>query len=242
MYYKIENLNKSFENRQILKNINIEIEKGQIVALIGKSGIGKSTLFNIMSGFENLDSGKIFLKGENITYKKKNIAYMTQKDLLLQHLTVFENLILVFKLKNIISNNIRVNILNALKSFNLIEYKDFYPNQLSGGMKQKVTFLRTCLTPNDLLLLDEPFSKLDLITKQSIYTWFKSVTKKMDNTIIFITHDIQEAIFLANKVIVLSQNPAVVKQTFFIDKSLNSSIQLNQDYTEIYNNILKSLI
>ncbi|MDE6357888.1 MAG: ABC transporter ATP-binding protein, partial [Eubacteriales bacterium] len=209
-YYRLENIKKAFKGNVIIKDINFEIEKGEIVAFVGKSGVGKTTLFDILAGFENATEGKIFLNEKDITNEKKYISYMMQKPLLLEHLTILQNICMPLILDKINKKQAEEIAINMLKKFELFEHKNKYPAELSGGMKQRVSFLRAYLKKGDIMLLDEPFSALDSITKHYIYNWFKNFIEKRENTIIFITHDIKEAIMLSDKVFVLNGAPSSI--------------------------------
>lgn len=242
-YYKLENIKKSFENKIIIDKINFEIEKGEIVSFVGKSGVGKTTLFDILAGFENPTAGKIFLDEKDITNDKRNISYMMQKPLLLEHLTVLQNICLPFEFQKINKKEGKEIAINMLKQFELLEHKDKYPNELSGGMKQRVSFLRAYLKKGDIMLLDEPFSALDSITKHYIYNWFKKVIEKRENTIIFITHDIKEAIILSDKIFVLNGEPSSIVYSLNIDKEKRNKedFLISNDFNLYYNNILKNI-
>lgn len=235
IYYKLENIEKTFGNNKILKDISFSLKKGEIISFVGKSGVGKTTLFDILAGFEKPTKGKIFLNEIDITEKEKNISYMMQKSLLLEHLTVLQNVslpLILEKMDKKTATQISENILNK---FELLEHKNKYPRELSGGMKQRVSFLRAYLKKADLMLLDEPFSALDNITKHYMYNWFENVIKKRENTIIFITHDIREALKLSDKIFVLSGKPAKIVYSLNIeDKSLIENSDLfNKYYSKI---------
>lgn len=242
-YYRLENIKKAFKGNVIIKDINFEIEKGEIVAFVGKSGVGKTTLFDILAGFENATEGKIFLNEKDITNEKKYISYMMQKPLLLEHLTILQNICMPLILDKMRKKQAEEIAINMLKKFELFEHKNKYPAELSGGMKQRVSFLRAYLKKGDIMLLDEPFSALDSITKHYIYNWFKNFIEKRENTIIFITHDIKEAIMLSDKVFVLNGAPSSIVKYLIIDKEERNkkdfliSSKFNIYYNEILDNI-----
>lgn len=243
IYYKLENIKKSFNDNVIIENINIEIKKGEIIALVGKSGVGKTTLFDILAGFKEPTDGKIFLNGKNITKEKKHITYMMQKPLLLEHLTVFQNICMPLILEKIDKKVIEETATKMLKEFDLFQHKNKYPNELSGGMQQRVSFLRAYLKRVDLMLLDEPFSALDSITKHYINDWFKKILEKREKTVIFITHDIKEAILLSDKICILSGSPASINFSLEIDKdernnpNFINSYKFNNYYYKVLENI-----
>lgn len=221
-YIRLENISKSYNNIKIIENINLSIQKGQIVCFLGKSGVGKTTLFNILAGFEQADKGKIFLKNEDITNKKKNISYMTQKHLLLPYLNVLDNVCLYYKIKGIDKKIAYEKAIPILEKFGLQKHIKKYPSELSGGMKQRVSFIRVYLKESDLMLFDEPFSALDSITKEGIYEWFKNVIKCEEKTTIFITHDINEAIYLSDNIYVLAKKPANIVLSLKINNNIEN--------------------
>ena len=221
-YIKVENLSKSYDDIKIIENINFSLKKGEIVSFLGKSGVGKTTLFNILAGFEKPDTGNIFLENKDITNQKKNISYMTQKHLLIPYLNVLDNVCLSFKIKGIDKKIAYEKATNMLKNFGLEKHIKKYPSELSGGMKQRVSFIRAYLTESDLMLFDEPFSALDSITKEEVYIWFKETMKKENKTTIFITHDINEAIYLSDKIYILAKKPANIVLDLNIDNSIEN--------------------
>jgi ABC-type nitrate/sulfonate/bicarbonate transport system ATPase subunit len=205
----IDNLSLSFE-QEVIKNISLEIFEGEIVSIIGTSGCGKSTLFNIISGILPEDQGIIKIDGREEKNRQGKFGYMFQEPLLFPWAKVLENVMLGYEVKGIVKNQARVKALDLLKKFNLFEYANFYPDALSGGMKQKVALLRTIAFNSSLLLLDEPFGSLDAITRSSLHLYLLEIWKRLKLTIIFTTHDIREAIFLSDRIYVLSKKPATV--------------------------------
>lgn len=242
-YINVENICKTYKKNEIIKNINFSLKKGEIASFIGKSGAGKTTLFNILAGFEDADSGKIFIDEKDKTNLKKDISYMTQKHLLLPYLTVLDNVCLYFKINNMDKKMAYKIAEPMLKKFGLYEYKNKYPKQLSGGMKQRVSFLRAYLKNSSLMLFDEPFSALDSITKRDIYQWFIKMIKDETKTIIFITHDINEAIYLSDRVFVISKKPANIVKNIEIDKNIKNKKQFlyGEKYRKYYDEIIESL-
>lgn len=205
----IDNLSLSF-GQEVIKNISLEIFKGEIVSIIGPSGCGKSTLFNIISGILIQNKGIIKIDGKEENQRQGKFGYMFQEPLLFPWLKVFENVMLGYEIKGLVKNEAKIKALDLLKKFNLFEYSNFYPESLSGGMKQKAALLRTIAFNSSLLLLDEPFGSLDAITRSSLHLYLLEIWKRLKLTIIFTTHDIREAIFLSDRVYVLSKKPATV--------------------------------
>jgi len=205
----IKNLSLSFD-QEVIKNISLEVFDMEIVSVIGPSGCGKSSLFNIISGILIQDKGVIKIDGLEEKQRQGKFGYMFQEPLLFPWLKVLENVMLGYEVKGLAKNEAKIKALDLLKKFNLFEYAGFYPDSLSGGMKQKVALLRTTAFNSSLLLLDEPFGSLDAITRSSLHLYLLEIWKKLKLTIIITTHDIREAIFLSDKIYVLSKKPATV--------------------------------
>lgn len=204
----IKNLSFNYPNNNILKNINIHVDKGEIVSILGGSGVGKTTLFNLIAGINELQSGTIEIQGDS-NFKGK-VSYMLQKDLLLEHKTVIQNIILPLLIKKVNKKEAEAEAIKNLKLFNLYDYKDKYPSELSGGMRQRVALLRTYMFKEELFLLDEPFSALDAITKISLHSWYLDICKKFNLTTLLITHDIDEAIELSDRIYIIKNKPGEI--------------------------------
>ena len=204
----IKNLSFNYPNNSILKNINIHVDKGEIVSILGGSGVGKTTLFNLIAGINELQSGTIEIQGDS-NFKGK-VSYMLQKDLLLEHKTVIQNIILPLLIKKVNKKEAEAEAIKNLKLFNLYDYKDKYPSELSGGMRQRVALLRTYMFKEELFLLDEPFSALDAITKISLHSWYLDICKKFNLTTLLITHDIDEAIDLSDRIYIIKNKPGEI--------------------------------
>ncbi len=215
---KTNNLIKSFDGRVIIKDINIELNQGEIVSLIGVSGSGKTTLFNMLSGLLEPDSGNVYLDGEDITGKPGKISYMLQKDLLLPHKKIIDNAALGLVVKGMKKKEAREKANQFFVDFGLDGTQEQYPSQLSGGMRQRVAFLRTYLVTEGVALLDEPFSALDTITKSQMHNWYMDIMSKIEMSTIFITHDIEEAIYLSDRIYILGDTPGIIKKEIIIDK------------------------
>ena len=203
MSLTLKNITLSFDSVVTLDNISFRVDSGEIVSLIGPSGYGKSTLFSTIGGLLTPDSGEIFLGDKLINSKRGFVAYMPQDASLLPWRTVLENVCLSQELSGFVDTQYAEKML-ALAG--LEEHKNHYPKALSGGMKQRVSFIRALLTNKDILLLDEPFSALDSFTKESMQEWLLAIYKARKNTLFFITHDIEEAIYLSSKIIIMSSS------------------------------------
>jgi len=193
---------------QVIDNISLKIFNNEVVSLIGPSGCGKTTIFNIVSGILNEDKGKIEINGLKEKSRRGKCGYMFQEPLLFRWRSVLENVMLGYEIKEMPKQQAKNKALNLLKEFGLFEYANLYSNTLSGGMKQKVALLRTIAFNSSLLLLDEPFGPLDAITRSELHLYLLAIWKKLKLTIILTTHDIREAIFLSDRVYVLSKKPA----------------------------------
>ncbi len=204
----------------VINNINLELNKGEIVALIGPSGSGKSTILNIIGGLLIPSSGECLLQGERINGKTGHVSFMPQTHSLMPWRTVIQNINLATE----ISANDSVNKAEQLlERAGFTSIKDRYPNELSGGMKQRVSFLRALNTEHQLLLLDEPFSALDEITRNDMQIWLKSLLLESDKTVLMITHSIDEAIKMSNRILVLNQKPATIVRSIDVSQDLSVS-------------------
>lgn len=201
---KAEKINKSFGDKQVLKDVSISLYDGEIISLLGVSGSGKTTLFNVLSGIYRPDSGTVILKGKDITGKPGEISYMLQKDLLFPYRKVIDNVCLPLIIKGTGKKDARAKANPLFETFGLEGTQMKYPAQLSGGMRQRAALLRTYLSSNGVALLDEPFSALDTITKSKIHKWYLDVMREINLSTVFITHDIDEAILLSDRIYILS--------------------------------------
>ena len=224
---EVKNISKSYDGKQILKDISIELNCGELVCLLGVSGGGKTTLFNIISGLVEPDSGQVYLDGINITNKSGRISYMLQKDLLLPYRTIEDNVALPLFLNGTKKKEARKIVSPLFSQFGLDGYQKKYPSQLSGGMRQRAAFLRTYMFSKDVALLDEPFSALDTITKSSMHKWYLDIMSQIDMSTIFITHDIDEAILISDRIYVLSGSPGELKGEIVINEKRPRSENFN---------------
>ena len=219
---RVENVDKSFNDNLVLKDINIKLNKGELVSLVGVSGSGKTTLFNIIAGLLAPDKGKVYLKGEDVTGKAGNISYMLQKDMLLPYMTIIDNVSLPLVLRGKKKKEAREEVYGLFKDFGLEGWQEKFPSQLSGGMAQRAALLRTYVFSNEVALLDEPFSALDAITKASIHKWYKNIINEIGISTIFITHDIEEAVKLSDRIYIMGKNPGIIIE----------EIQIREDFHE----------
>ena len=207
---EVKHVSKRFDGRPVLDDISIELNRGELVCLLGVSGGGKTTLFNVISGLLRPDAGRVLLDGRDITGQPGSISYMLQKDLLLPYRTIEDNVALPLVLRGVKKQAAREQVSPMFRQFGLEGTQKKYPAQLSGGMRQRAALLRTYLFSQDVALLDEPFSALDTLTKSAIHRWFLGVMEQIRLSTLFITHDIDEAILLSDRIYLLSGSPGTI--------------------------------
>lgn len=240
---EIKNLSKKYHTKDgeilAIKDINIDVLKGEFISLVGSSGCGKSTLLNIIAGLDKESSGKISFDTEN-----PKIGYMFQSDCLFPWLSIYENCLLGLKIQKQNTQENQNYVLQLLKKYNLYEFKDKYPTCLSGGMKQRIALIRTLALKPDILLLDEPFNALDYQSRLAISNDVYDIIKKEGQTAIMVTHDISEAVSMSSKVYVLSKRPCQVKKIYKIElenKKDPISNRKDKRFMEYYDKIWKDL-
>lgn len=215
----VRQLSKSFGEKKVLDSIDLQVSQGEIVSLLGASGGGKTTLFHCIAGLLKPEEGEILLDAQPI--QQGQVGYMLQKDLLMPHKTLVENLALPLLLQKVPKKSALLQVEEQLPTFGLEGYGDFYPSALSGGMRQRAALLRTYLTSQALLLLDEPFSALDSLTKGDMQQWYLETMSKIKATTLFITHDMDEALTLSHRIYLLGQGRIVAQWTLPQDKDPN---------------------
>jgi len=244
---EIKNLKKTFirnkEKLEVLREINLLLCKNQFVSLIGPSGCGKSTILRILAGLEDGFSGDILLNGQDLRDSSSQFCYMPQKDLLMPWRTVYKNIILPLEISGKLDRAESIGVRNLIKEFGLYGFENFYPSEISGGMRQRAGLLRTFLMNNDIMLLDEPFGALDEITRMNMQEWLLKVLSDHKKSVLFITHDIEEAIFLSDRVYVLSDRPATVIKTVDIEfpRPRTREMLSSSEFLKYKDVILKSL-
>lgn len=218
MILQAEHITKAYGDNQVLQDISIHLKEGELVCVLGVSGVGKTTLFNILSGLVLPDRGQILLENEDVTGKTGNLSYMLQKDLLLQHKTVLDNVALPLVLKGVKKKAAREQAAAYFKQFGLEGTELKYPSQLSGGMRQRAALLRTYMCGDRVALLDEPFSALDTLTRTAVQEWYLGVMEEIKLSTLFITHDIDEAILLSDRIYIMSGKPAIISEELVIEE------------------------
>lgn len=239
----IEGISKSFENLLIVDDISIELKEKEFVTILGPSGSGKSTLFNIISGLMKPDTGQVYIEGQDFTGKTGRVSYMYQKDLLLPWKKIIDNVSMPLIIRGEKKEEAREKVKKYFEIFGIEGFEYKYPHQLSGGMRQRAALMRTYMFSKDIILLDEPFGGLDAITKSKMQSWLLEILDKLEASILFITHDIEEAIFLSDRIYILSDRPAKIKEEIKINipKPRNSDVVTTNEFNEIKRHILDLL-
>jgi len=216
MTVELKNISKTFRagggEVQAVCDLSLQAGRGEFVSLIGPSGSGKSTVFRIICGLAAPDRGEVLINGRACAKPGQAIAYMPQKDLLMPWRSVLDNVILPLEIAGVQRGQAREKALSLFPLFGLDGFEKSYPGQLSGGMSQRAALLRTVLAGREILLLDEPFGALDAITRFKMQQWLQEIWIKFEKTVLFITHDVDEAIFLSDRIYVLTSRPGTVRE------------------------------
>jgi len=238
-----EHVTRKYLGQSVIEDISLFLQEGELVSLLGASGVGKTTLMGILSGVDRPDEGRVMLYGANITGQAGRVGYMLQKDLLLPYKTIIDNVSLPLLLKKMSKKRAREQALPHFAQFGLVECEYFYPHQLSGGMRQRAALLRTWLAGNSVVLLDEPFSALDAITKAEMHRWYMSIQKEIRTTTLFITHDVDEAVFLSDRIYILSGRPGRVSGEIKVElpRPRTSENTLTEDFLAYKRKVLQAL-
>lgn len=236
----VRNLEKSFGDNLVIQDVSLSLMENEFVSLLGLSGSGKSTIFNIISGLMLPDRGEVIIKGQDYTGRTGKVSYMYQKDLLLPWLKVINNVSLPLVIRGEDKKMAREKAAGYFETFGLDGFEDKYPFQLSGGMRQRAALLRTYLFSSDIMLLDEPFAALDAITRSHMHYWLLRTLKKLNSSVLFITHDIDEAILLSDRIYILSDRPAKIKEEIEIPLSWPRDKEVTT--TQLFNDIKKYIL
>ena len=200
-----------------VEGVDLAVNAAEFLTIVGPSGCGKSTLLNIIAGLEEPTAGRILVDGVSVTDRQRYFGYMFQKDLLFPWRRVRDNVAIGLEVLGTPRNEARARALDILRRFDLDAFAEKYPAQLSGGMRQRVALMRTLLCDREILLLDEPFGALDALTRSIMQEWLLGIWEKDHRTVIFITHDIEEAIFLSDRILTMSARPGRIKGELTID-------------------------
>ena len=244
---KVQGLKKSFSVRGqyilVLEGIDFYAASGEFVSIIGPSGCGKTTLLNIIAGLEQPDTGTVELDNIPVTDRLGSAGYMQQKDLLMPWRTVLDNAILGLEIHGVSRKEARARVLDLMEAFGLKGFEKEYPYTLSGGMRQRVAFLRTVLVSKAVMLLDEPFGALDALTRAQMQGWLIDLWESLGKTIVLVTHDVDEALLLSDRVYVLSSIPGRVQREVQVDlpRPRHPSMVIETGFIQLKTDILGAL-
>lgn len=246
---EVKNISKKYQGKEgevlAVENVNFRVKEGEFVSIIGPSGCGKSTLLSIISGLEAKTNGEIYIEGEKVEGISAKIGYMLQKDCLLDWRTIWSNTIFGLEIKGKVNEENKKYVEDLLKKYNLYEFRNKYPSELSGGMRQRVALIRTLAIKPKILLLDEAFSALDYQTRIMVTNDIYNILRKEKITTLMVTHDISEAISMADRVLVLSKRPGTVKDIHKIDFEMENrnpiNCRENPKFSRYFNTLWKEL-
>ncbi|SMB92110.1 NitT/TauT family transport system ATP-binding protein [Desulfonispora thiosulfatigenes DSM 11270] len=228
-----------------LKDLSLKVNQGEFIGIVGPSGSGKSTLLSLVAGLLKPTKGNVYINGKEITGVSKEINYMLQQDYLFGWRTILENCLIGPEIQGLNINDAKKKVINLLETYGLKDFIHHYPNQLSGGMRQRVALVRTLATNPSILLLDEPFSALDYQTRLMIEDEVSTILRNEGKTVLLVTHDISEAIAMCDKIVVLSNRPAHIQaehEVVFDRENLsNFKIRELPKFHEYFNTIWKEL-
>lgn len=235
----VKNLTKSFGDLLVLDDISFDVKKGEFLCIVGPTGCGKTTFLNSLTKLYNIDSGSITINGEGIDLRKHNVAYIFQEYSTMEWLTVEENIGYGLRIKHFPKDEMKRRVANVMKIVGLTDYAAYYPSQLSASMLQRVVIARAFAVEPELLLMDEPYGQLDLQLKYRLEDELINLWQKTNTTVIFITHNIEEAIYLSDRVLVLTNKPTKIKTSISNDLprprkvSAPEFIRLRNEVTEL---------
>ena len=246
---EVKNINKKYQSKEeeilALKDVSFDVNDGEFISIIGPSGCGKSTLLSIIAGLEGKSSGNIYLNGKEMEGISPSIGYMLQRDCLLEWRSILSNTMFGLEIKGKTSNSDKEYVEKLFKKYSLYEFKDKYPSELSGGMRQRAALIRTLAIKPKILLLDEAFSALDYQTRIMVTNDIYSILRKEHITAIIVTHDISEAISMSDRVLVLSKRPGTVKSIHNIDFEIDDRNPINcresPKFSTYFNTLWKEL-
>ncbi|WP_112180220.1 MULTISPECIES: ABC transporter ATP-binding protein [Paraliobacillus] len=236
----VKQIGKSFVDQEVLADLSFSVKDGEFVSLLGPSGSGKSTLFHLIGGMYTPDTGDFYLDGNKITGKRGAISYTPQSPSLFPWRTILENVVLGAEIQGKPDYQ---KARSMLAKAGLSGYEDTYPYALSGGMRQRVAFVRALLSPQDFICLDEPFSALDEFTRLEMQKWLLKIWEENRQSILFVTHNIEEALYLSDRIIVLSSKPATIKKEFNIpfERPRDPNLFLTEEFLQWKKSIYQEL-
>lgn len=238
---EIRDLAYGYDQQMVIQDVNLQVAAGQTVAILGRSGVGKTTLFNLIAGILPVQSGSISLAGQPL--EPGQVSYMLQKDMLFEHLTLVDNVALPLVVSGVKKTQARAEAKQLLEEFKLATWAQHYPKSLSGGMRQRAAFLRTACFKRQWVLLDEAFGALDAVTRRQLHQWFLQYKQQMGWSTLLITHDVDEALILADKVYVMGGKPGTLQAVHDIqlDKSDFESIGFSPEFLHYKRQLLDDL-
>lgn len=245
----LKNISKVYQDDNgetvAIKDFSYTFEKGHFTSIVGPSGCGKSTLLSIICGLEKASSGTIYMDNSILTTKNHNIGYMLQRDYLLDWRTIYKNVLLGLEIRKTLNKGSEEYANFLLEKYGLAEFKNKYPSQLSGGMRQRVALIRTLAIKPDVLLLDEAFSALDYQTRLSVTEDVYRIIKAENKVTIMVTHDIPESISMSDEVIILSKRPSTIKKVHEVDFEMENRTPLtcrdNPKFSQYFEKVWKEL-
>ncbi len=240
---RAEGITKQYDGTTVIEDVSLSLREGELVCLLGVSGVGKTTLFHTLSGLETPEKGHVYLNDEEITGKPGKVSYMLQRDLLLSHKKIADNVALPLVIQGEKPRAAREKALAYFEQFGLSGTENKYPAQLSGGMRQRAALLRTFLGSRGVVLLDEPFSALDALTKREIHRWYMEMMDQLKLTTLFITHDMDEAVLLSDRIYLMTGHPGTIRAEFRVDppRPRDLSFSLEETFLEYKKKILSVL-
>ena len=238
---EIRHLAYGYDQQMVIHDVNLQVAAGQTVAILGRSGVGKTTLFNLIAGILPVQSGSITLAGQPL--EPGQVSYMLQKDMLFEHLTLVDNVALPLVVSGVKKSQARAEAKQLLEEFKLAPWAQHYPKSLSGGMRQRAAFLRTACFKRQWVLLDEAFGALDAVTRRQLHQWFLQYKQQMGWSTLLITHDVDEALILADKVYVMGGKPGTLQAVHDIqlDKSDFEAIGFSPEFLHYKRQLLDDL-
>lgn len=233
---KVQNLTKCFGELKVLDNISFEVAEGEFLCVVGPTGCGKTTFLNSLTKLYEPTSGEILINGESVNLKKHNVSYILQEKSTMEWLTVEENVGFGLELKGIKGNEKKKAVDEMLEMVGLKEYRNYYPNEISASMLQRVVIARAFATKPELLLMDEPYGQLDIELRFKLEDELIKLWKKTGTTIIFITHNIEEAVYMSENILVLTNKPTQIKERVVNDLPHPRNV-IDKEFIEMRNKV-----